>query len=159
MASVVTTLSQAANSIRELLGSTKPGLQAIKEADRNRITCTAPRRLSGSIDLDSTLKNRYPADARWDYVIGMRRRSGSDVLRWIEVHPANSRSVSALLKKASWLKSWTEGSGMPLLDLCEGRLNLIWISTGSVAIRRGSPQQFKLAQAGIKFPVKHLELG
>lgn len=125
-------LADVIKKIPSLADNFKPGLQALRRNDRNAVSITDSRKLSGSIDIDKALESEYPNENRWDYCIGVRRTTHSDSLVWVEVHPANSSSVSAMLAKAKWLKSWLKSSGRPLTVLCPGRLDLRWVPTGRV---------------------------
>ena len=151
-------LSDAIKKIPSLADNLKPGLQALRRNDRNAVSIEDSRKLSGSIDIDKALESEYPNENRWDYCIGLRRTTHSDSLVWVEVHPANSRSVSDMLAKAKWLKSWLKSSGRPLGVLCSGGLDLRWVPTGRVGFRRGSRQSTLLAQAGIGFPERRIVL-
>lgn len=148
----------AVGAIAELTGALKPGLQAIRGNERSLLSVTKTRQLAGSVDLDSTLQTAHPRAARWDYAVGVHRGISGDEVTWIEVHPANAHSVSDIVAKVAWLNAWLRSSGRPLHRLCRKSLNLVWISTGTIAIRRGSRQQHQLAQVGVKFPVRHLVL-
>lgn len=151
-------LSDAIKKIPSLADNLKPGLQALRRNDRNAVSIEDSRKLSGSIDIDKALESEYPNENRWDYCIGVRRTTHSDSIVWVEVHPANSRSVSDMLAKAKWLKSWLTSSGKPLRVLCPGRLDLRWVPTGRVGFPRGSRQSKSLAQAGIGFPERRIVL-
>ncbi|MDI7262171.1 MAG: hypothetical protein QME90_19930, partial [Thermodesulfobacteriota bacterium] len=45
----------------------QPGLQALIERDRTRLSCEEPRKISGSLHLDVAVAQLYPNAARWDY--------------------------------------------------------------------------------------------
>jgi hypothetical protein len=68
------------------------GIRALAPADRDRIECARTRNLSGSVNIDSTLRPHFPNTRRWDYAIGYRR--GTDTVLWIEVHPASQGDIS-----------------------------------------------------------------
>ncbi len=72
------------------------GLQALERRDRVRIRCRNSRVLEGSINLDASLRPVCPNVARWDYGIGLAE--GDVRIIWVEVHPAETSEVSAILK-------------------------------------------------------------
>lgn len=145
-------------TIPSLARHCKPGLQALRSSDRSSILTRDPRRLSGSVDIDTALEPVYPNSSRWDYCLGITLHSGSNAVIWIEVHPANAQSVRDMVAKSSWLMSWLHGPGKPLLILSSGKPDLRWVPTGRVAIRRGSKQHFQLAKAGIGFPERRIHV-
>jgi hypothetical protein len=125
----------------------RDGLQALDQADRQRVTCDG-RRLCGSVDLDQALRDTYPNAARWDYVVGVRKSDRTDTVVWLEMHPASSIHVDGVLAKLQWLKEWIRTSAP---ELREPAAQYHWVATGSVSFGRGSPQARKLAQAGLRF--------
>jgi hypothetical protein len=48
------------------------GLQALRRSDRQHVSAQDTNRLAGSVDIDTTVKDQYPNDSRWDYAIGHR---------------------------------------------------------------------------------------
>jgi hypothetical protein len=133
----------------------KKGLQAIRERDRGRLSCSDPRRLAGSVNLEEALKPQDPNEPLWDYGVGFSLSRTDDLAFWIEVHPASSLHVDEVLGKLAWLQSWLRKDGKPLRPL---RSRFCWLATGQVSFTRQSPQAKKLAQKGLEFPVKHLPL-
>jgi len=126
-----------------------PGLQALKRVDAERITCTKPRDLTGSVDVDSALCQAFPDKPRWDYVVGIKHDQSSDRAIWIEVHPASSTGeVNVVIAKLRWLKSWAADAAPDLLSLTR---EYVWIATGSVTFSQASPQRRRLANEGIRF--------
>ena len=132
----------------------RPGIQALRESDRARITCKLPRKLAGSIDLDTALASSHPDAHRWDYGIGIREQT-SDVVVWVEVHPATSGDVDDVCRKHTWLRQWLQTSA-PMLDCMRGRY--VWIASGRISIPANSPQRRKLALKGITFEGRTLHL-
>ena len=152
------TLSAAIKQIPSLTGKLKQGLQALRKNHRDAISPENSRKLSSSIDIDTALKSKYPNDHRWDYCIGVRKNRNADSLVWVEFHPANSHSVRDIVTKATWLKQWLAGPGKPLKRLMNTKTDLRWVPTGPVAIRQASKQGKILAQAGISFPKRRINL-
>lgn len=132
----------------------KVGLKALKKSDRNRVSCKDPS-LRGSVDIDSALRILHPSAARWDYVVGIGRSRQQDSAIWIEVHPASSLHINEVLSKLRWLEQWLDSSALELNQLPR---SFCWIATGTVSFSRASPQAKKIAKAGLRFPVKRLNL-
>ncbi len=125
------------------------------------MTCEDPRRLTGSIDLDGTLRDRHPNDARWDYGVGWRAEGGRERAIWIEVHGAQTKKVGEVVKKLQWLKDWLDQETQePLRQLTRPNGDppaFVWLASGTVNLPRNSPQRKQAAVAGI-LPRKHLNL-
>ena len=137
----------AVQSIPEIAQCLKAGLQALG-ANSRKIEVLESRDLTGSVDIDTCLKRRYPNDPRWDYVFGYK-----DHIYYVEVHPAdNTRKVGEVTAKLRWLRQWCQRSARSLEDL-EGQSTYHWISTGKTAssVKRGKYLQI-LAQNGIRGP-------
>jgi len=112
--------------------------------------------LRGSVDLDDALEAARPHDSRWDYAIGIRRHgSQHESVVWLEVHPASSRHIDEVLRKLQWLRNWLE-TDAPYLRAMPGEFR--WVATGTVAFRRGSREEKRIAERGLRFPAKHLHL-
>ena len=121
------------------------GLQALEAADRARFRIADTRKISGSVDVDGTLEAVLPDAHRWDYAIGYRRQS--EIVYWVEVHPASTGDVATVQAKLTWLKAWLAGDGHRLREI-EARF--IWISSGKTTFTQGSPTMRKLAQQGLQ---------
>lgn len=131
------------------------GLQGVRNVDRRRLHCSDSRRLCGSVNLDNTLRLAYPDAHRWDYAIGIRVNSPKEIVLWVEVHPASSRHVNEVLRKLQWLKDWLANAA-PALERLPGRRR--WVASGKISFRRGSREEKRIAQRGLRFPSKHLDL-
>jgi len=135
---------QAVAQTTEIQGSWRPGLQALKGADRVHITAKVPRLLSGSVDLDESLARGYPNANRWDYGVGRKGRAkANDQVYWVEVHPATGQEVPTVLRKLGWLRSWLSSSQFPLR---EPQPEFIWISSGRTSSSLAAPIRNSLAQ-------------
>jgi hypothetical protein len=148
------TFVKAVNKTPSIEKELKVGLQALPKSDRRLVSCNGPS-LRGSVDIDSALRTLFPDAARWDYVVGVGGRRQRDSAVWLEVHSASSSHIDEVLSKLRWLKQWLVGSAPELHQL---PARFCWIATGTVSFRRGSPQANKIAEAGLRFPVKHLNL-
>lgn len=133
----------------------RPGLQALEPADRAHIRCASPRDLAGSMNIDAALESAYPNDPRWDYAIGISRPRKQDRAIWIEVHPASSSgNVAEVMAKRAWLTRWLENA--PVLRRMPAEY--VWIPTGRVCFRAGTPQRNAIAAKGIRFVAGKLDL-
>ena len=128
----------------------RPGLQALREIDRKRVSCRDSRKVTGSLDLDGALKAERPHEPRWDYGIGYR-----EGVVWVEVHPASSSHIGDVIAKHDWLKAWLRDEAPRLHELPR---EFVWVASGAVSLPPGSPQRRRLAQAGIRFAGSHLAL-
>ena len=129
------------------------GLRALRESDRNRITCL--RKLTGSLNLDAALESTCPNATRWDYAIGLVHEKNRDKVCWVEVHPASSKHIQDVLNKFEWLKNWLR-SDAPRLNALPREF--FWVASGSVALPPGDTKRNLLAQRGIRFAGSHLLL-
>ncbi len=140
---------RAVGNCPALADALRRGLQALKSADRHRIACAKPQYLAGSLDVDSALSQALPNEPRWDYAIGVKHDHTTDLVIWIEVHPASSTGeVEKVIAKLNWLKSWSDENAPDLKRLTCG---YVWVTTGSVAFSASSPQRRRLAAAGVQF--------
>lgn len=134
----------------------RDGLQAVKSADRDRLRFRDTHCLRGSVDLDEALEDTHPNDPRWDYAIGLRSRNRrNETVLWLEIHPASSLHVGEVLNKLRWLKDWLANDA-PALKAMPGLFR--WVATGSIAFRRGSRQERQIAEQGLRFPSKQVDL-
>ena len=141
----------------------RSGIQALKRADRSRIACADPRRLTGSIDLDSALVGEpgYANAPRWDYGIGYTPRGAAHRAIWVEVHPASTGNVREVIHKLNWLQRWlrNEAPQLASLTVSDGRIRpYVWIATAGVHIPPNSPQARRLSREGLSMPRKVLQL-
>lgn len=141
----------------------RSGKQALAGADRSRVTCVDPRRLTGSINLDSALSGEpgYANEPRWDYGIGYKPNRSVERAIWVEVHPAATSNVREVVDKLNWLRTWLREEALQLASLTasDGRIPpFVWIATAGTHIPRNSPQARQLATVGLDMPRKVLEL-
>ena len=134
----------------------REGTQALRAQDRRRLTCSNARRLQGSVDLDTALMPVYPQAPRWDYGIGIARGSAKDLVVWLEVHSASSlRNLTEVLRKLEWLRDWL-GSDAPALRSLPS--SYVWLASGVVAFRSGSKHARRIAERGLLFRARQLDL-
>jgi len=105
------------------------GLGALRAQDRPHVAPEDPRRLKGSVDVDSALQTHQPNAHRWDFVIGYRHTNRTkDCVYWVEIHTANDKEINVVLDKLRWLRVWLAGDGK-LLNRFER--DFIWVSSGA----------------------------
>jgi hypothetical protein len=138
---------QAVEGTPELIGAWQAGLRALREIDRKRIDTTAPRRLKGSIDIESRLQPIYPEERQWDYAVGFSPAGfQEEVIYWIEVHPATDGEIKVVLAKLEFLQSWLRSNGRKLDGM---HRVFIWVSSGKTSFTPTSPQQKRFALLGL----------
>jgi len=125
------------------------GLQGIRRVDRRRLSSSKPRRLQGTVDLEKAL----PSQARWDYCIGVARNRGACQAIWLEVHPAFHRDE--VFRKLAWLQAWLPAGAPALFQLPRC---FVWLASGRVPFRSGSPQMKQIEQKGLLFRAGRLDL-
>ncbi|MDX2044471.1 MAG: hypothetical protein SF097_24895 [Acidobacteriota bacterium] len=147
---------QAVRKCPAIANAFQPGLRALRPMDKSHITCAKPRRLSGSVDLDSALSSEQPNANRWDYGVGVRCQQTDDKVIWIEVHPASSTGeIKSMLAKLNWLKEWL-AENTPELFALSG--DYVWVATGAVSFPASSPHRRQLAAAGLQFAGSRYEI-
>ena len=144
-------------------GAYRSGKRALAGTYRSRVTCSEPRRLTGSIDLDSALSGEpgYANAPRWDYGIGYKPRRSPERAIWVEVHPASTSNVGEVISKLNWLRTWLRENTPQLasLTIADGPIRpFVWMATAAVHIPRNSPQARRLNTAGLDMPRRILRL-
>ena len=94
----------AVKGTKEISNGYQTGLQALG-SNSTKITVPDTRKLNGSVDIDSCVKDLYPTENRWDYAIGY-----NETAYFIEIHPAETSSVTKMIAKVTWLKQWLKKS-------------------------------------------------
>lgn len=120
------------------------GLKAIKKVDKQKISVLDTKKLDGSLDLDTNLKNKYPNDERWDYAV-----SYSGQVCYCEVHPAETSEVTKMIGKLTWLKSWLKNNAPLIKALPSYSSKYVWIPSGRVSILANSKEAKRVASCGI----------
>jgi len=144
---------QAVEATKEIKTCYKVGKGAIPTADRNKIEFAEPQKCGGSVFIDYCLleKKLYLNDSRWDYVVDYKGES-----IFIEVHNANSKEVSVVIKKLDWLKIWLRDNA-PELNKLKGSKPFYWIQSSGYHIPQNSRYERLAIQSGIK-PISKLLL-
>ena len=133
----------AVNSIEDLKGGYRKGLQALK-SDSPKVSISDCKNLLGSVDIDACTKSFYPQDSRWDFAIGYNQKAW-----FVEVHPANTSNVKEMVKKVQWLESWLVEKGKGLAIIRNDNVHY-WIPSGRVCVLKTSRQYKCLAKHRIK---------
>jgi hypothetical protein len=146
---------EAVASSNDVRDSYRPGLQALLERDRNRLTFKNTRKITGSLNLDAAVAQLCPNAARWDYGIGIKKTETTDKAIWVEVHPADAHQVQKMIEKRAWLRNWLENRAPDLMALTQGDSPYVWVASSGVSFQQTSPQAKRLALEGITFPREH----
>ncbi len=142
------TFRQAVEETSDIDAAYEKGLQALRTRDRRRIAAEDTCRISGSVNLDSALRRRFPDKPRWDYAVGYRPVNLDDeIVYWIEIHPANSGEIQVVLQKLSWLKTWLQQCAP---SLCRLKAAYIWVSSGKTTLSPTALQRKKMALSGLR---------
>jgi hypothetical protein len=137
-------LKRDVESIAGLRGHYHKGLQALRAADRARLTVVHP---IGSADIDTALASVHPTDARWDYLVGKASQTSDIVLLWVEVHPASGEhTIKEIDRKLTWLLAW-----MAPTPLNRYKRRFYWVSSGRCAFTARDSRIKSLAQRGVIF--------
>lgn len=57
------------NNCDEIKNALKPGLSALKGNSKD-VKAADTKLIEGSVDIDEAVRDKYPEDSRWDYVVG-----------------------------------------------------------------------------------------
>jgi hypothetical protein len=117
------------------------------------------------VAVDTHYRTSEPKSSRWDYVIGFDR-DGVDYVVWVEPHSATStHEITTMINKFKWLRdklALDDYGQLRLLTERTGQARLRkywWVTTGKINIRRGTPQEKRLAIVGLNYPVALFRLG
>jgi len=141
---------QAVEATPEIKNCYQTGLKGLGNHS-TKIILSNTSSCEGSVDIDTCVTSKYPNDSRWDYCLSYKGET-----YFIEVHTANTREVSTVLKKLQWLKDWLISSA-PELNKLKSKQPFYWIQSGNYSILPDSPQARSMAQKGLK-PIPKLQL-
>ena len=145
----------AVRRTNEVKDAYRPGIGALQERDRNRLSFADTRKIRGSINLDCSLAELYPNHPRWDYGIGIEKNSAKDQVFWLEVHPAKADEIQPMIAKLRWLKNWLRNAAPNLEKITTRESPFIWVASGRVSLQPTSRQVKILAEAGLTLPHEH----
>ena len=130
----------------------RQGLGALG-ANSSYVAVKEPRRLNGSVDIDTCTHDAYARDNRWDYVISYDSKA-----YYLEIHPATGGTVKEMEAKLSWLKAWLKKAAAPLDAYPSGMPRYTWVHSGKCGLLKSSPEYRRAATLGL-LPVKVMRLG
>lgn len=134
-----------------LKGHWRPGLQALRAEDRPHVQPDDPRRLRGSVNVDSALK-KVPEHAqahRWDFAIGFQHTNRTvEFVYWVETHTGSDNQVRVVLEKFKWLRRWLQGDGKELAKL---ECDFVWAPSRATSFTKGARQVRELAGMGLRY--------
>ena len=141
------TFKEAVEKTAQLEQAWEPGLQALRAQDRPHIEPEDPRRLQGSVDVDTAWQPLDPNGNRWDFAIAYRHSDkDEDFIHWVELHTASDSEVQRVIRKARWLLNWLKTHGK-LLNQFEREI--AWVSSGATTFTLNAPQKKQMAAAGL----------
>lgn len=139
-----------------LQSSWKTGLQALRAEDKLHIDSEDPRRLRGSVDVDSHLQHVEPYSNRWDFAIAYQHSDrDEEVIYWTELHTASDSEVKVVIRKAKWLLNWLDGDGRALNEF---ECDIVWVSSGATSFTLTAPQKKQMAVAGLRHVGSYLRI-
>jgi len=142
------TFRQASDATPHLLDKFEDGLAALRKRDKNHVTSTDTRRITGSVDVDTAYK-RVPGHEganRWDFAVGYQHTNRkAEVIYWIETHTGSDKEIERMRRKRAWLATWLKNEGKPLAKF-EARY--VWAPSGKTSFLGGALQVRKLALLG-----------
>ena len=151
---IASALHIAVEETADVKGRFDTGLQALRKADRYKIVVSDTRKLTGSVDIDSSTKDKYPEANRWDYAI----EYGGETF-FVEVHPGSTGEVKTVIAKLDWLKQWLKNAA-PAIDALKSKNKSAyhWVYTKDSAILPNSKYAKMLSINGLGLPKKQLTL-
>ena len=142
-------LKLAVDKTEDVKGQFKTGLGAVKGNERQKIVVPYTRKITGSLDIDTSTAAKYPKANRWDYALEYDNETF-----FIEVHPGSTSEIPTIIAKLIWLKQWLKEKA-PEIDVLKpkDKQPYHWIYTSKFAILPNSKYARQLAQKNI-MPVK-----
>ena len=130
----------------------KPGKQALRKGDRDRIEESRSTRVMDSLDLDTATRGTHGSENRWDYLLGTSRTDLQLIA--VEVHPANTGEARVVIAKKRVAQDMLRS------NLAQGAsvARWLWIASGKTCITRGMPEARLLDTAGILLVGSHLRI-
>ena len=142
-------LKTAIDNTEDVKGHFKTGLGAIKGHEKQKIVVPDTRKITGSLDIDTSTSAKYPQANRWDYAIEYDKETF-----FIEVHPGSTSQIPTVIAKLTWLKQWLKEKA-PAIDALKPKKKqpYHWVYTNKFAILPSSKYARQLAQMNM-VPVK-----
>ena len=152
------TFKDAVEATPHLAGKWLPGLQALRAQDRPHVLPNDPRKLRGSVDVDTALK-KLPMHAeahRWDFAIGFKHTNRTaEFVYWVETHTGSDSQINVMMDKLKWLKQWLKTDGKLLSEF---ECDFIWAPSSATAFTKGARQVRALAGMGLRYTGSGLKI-
>ena len=142
------TFKEAVQQTPQVANAYQAGLSAFGSYS-NKVVVPDKRLLGGSVDIDATTRDLYPNENRWDYVFDYNGE-----VFFIEVHTANTKETSTVVRKLEWLKSWLHEEA-PKIDKLKSKTlpPFYWVQSKQYALPAHTPQYRKAMSAKL-IPIK-----
>jgi len=145
-------VAKALKTGNALATAIRPGKQALRKGERDRVEESPAARVIDSLDLDTATRATHGNESRWDYLLGTTRTDLPLVA--VEVHPANTGEARVVIAKKRAAQAVLRSSLAP--GAIVGRW--YWIASGKTVITRGTPEARLLDSAGIRLVGSRLKL-
>ena len=143
------TFRQAVGQTPRLKGTWKAGLGALRAEDKPHIKPEDPKRLRGSVDVDTALQQSEPNAHRWDFAIAYQHTNRTnEFIYWVETHTGSDNQISTVLDKLAWLKKWFRAGGRTLAKFAR---EIVWVASGPTTFTKGATQVKILATKGVRY--------
>lgn len=138
-------LEIAVEQTEDVKGHFMPGLGAIKGNEKQKFVVPDTRKITGSLDIDFSTKEKYPQENRWDYAV---EYDGETF--FIEVHPGSTSEIPIVVAKLAWLKKWLKNKAPYIAALkSKDKQPYHWVYTNKFGILPNSKYARQLAQLRI----------
>ena len=134
----------AVENTKDVRNGFRTGKQALKNVDREKVVVTDAKKLQGSLDIDTQVKELYPREPRWDYALSYNNK-----IYYLEIHPAETSEIDKIISKLRWLKNWLKTKAEEIDKLPKAEHPYVWVQSGRYAILPNSKAQMKLSAVGI----------
>lgn len=142
-------LKAAVDKTDDVKGQFKVGLGAIKGNEKQKFVVPDTRKITGSLDIDTSTKEKYPMENRWDYAVEYDKETF-----FIEIHPGSTSEIPIVLAKLEWLKKWLKEKAPAINALKpKDKQPYYWVYTNKFAILPNSKYGKQLAQINL-LPIK-----
>ena len=142
-------LKAAVDKTDDVKGQFRVGLGAIKGNEKQKFVVPDTRKITGSLNIDKSNKEKYPLENRWDYAVEYDKETF-----FIEIHPGSTSEIPIVLAKLEWLKKWLKEKAPAINALKpKDKQPYHWVYTNKFAILPNSKYARQLAQLNL-MPVK-----
>jgi hypothetical protein len=127
------------------------GKGGVAAGDRERIGTAGGARIQCSLNLDALLREEYPNEHRWDYLLIVGNGTPSAI--GVEVHAATAGEVNVILVKRARAMAIIKAR---CVGLAVSRW--YWVASGKVFLRATDPQFRVLRRSGVLGPARRVVL-